>query len=108
MNWLREYAIPTLIVLAVSLLVCAGLWMIYVSISGGAQAETPLVASQAGAGPVEVSTTEASEAGVPGSFSLLLEGTIEIALFMAVPGVITLRVLRRLQRRSSRQTAAVS
>jgi hypothetical protein len=106
MNWLREYAFPTLIVLSVSLLICAGLWMIYVSIGGGAPTETPLAASQESAGEVQVSATESSELGMPGSFSLLLEGALEVALFMAVPGVITLRVLRVLQRRSSRQMAA--
>lgn len=95
MNQLRTYGIPSVIIVAVALLVCLALWGIY---QGAPQSEIE-------ASTVEFSAvTENSEPEMPdlGAFTPILSFVmtgLKQALFMGIPGLITWQALRTTRRK---------
>lgn len=105
MKWVQEYVIPTLILLAVSLLLCAGLWLIYSS-SNNNNAGNESALTTGSEIPRGEAQTEGRlpDLGVITPIILFLISCLKVAMLIGIPGLITIRVLRFLQRNSREET----
>lgn len=109
MKWVQEYVIPALVILAASLLVCAGLWFI---LTPNSAASTTTNESNNAALTTRPEVAQADgrpegrlpDLGVLTPVILFIATGLKVALFMGISGIITLRILRFSQRNSREQS----
>lgn len=94
MKQLKTYGLPSLIIVAVALLVCLMLWGIYQS-NPSAASETPATASEASP---EFSQERMPDLGVFMPVLGFVMNGIKQTLFMGIPGLITWQVLQMTRR----------
>jgi len=92
MKQLKDYIIPTIIITIISLLVCLGLWIIFVS------TQSTIIVDATVTDIVEVSEAELPDLGILIPIITFVGSGIKVMLFMIIPGILTHQVLKRLNR----------
>ena len=104
MTWIKDYIVPSLIVLIVSLLVCLGLWGVFISTQ-----DTSLDGEETTS--IVVETTEEELPIAVGFFTpilLFIANGLKVGIFIGVPALITLFIVRRLNTDKSSEKMATS
>lgn len=89
MNWLKEYGVPIMIVTLASLIICLGLWAVYVSGDNAGEAEVTIE---------EVEEVDVLDLGILTPLVAFLASGVKVAALISIPGLITIQVRRVIDR----------